>query len=184
MSFDENGWATGVVEPLSPSRAFTLISPDASARVDIARWAHQARRFFDTSLEIDPPKKYPADRTPNRDALTALVAYADTSARVAVVTVPIANAPQALAAATTAALSIGGAGMDALVAKGQRVWQVDAGDPNGDADPRAPLMVAALLASILLAPIVPPEGGVIYGVKGARERLAAMGSSGLYPRRR
>jgi hypothetical protein len=32
-----------------------------------------------------------------------------------------------------------------------------------------------VLASLFLAPIVPPEGDAIFGVKGARERLLARG---------
>jgi len=37
------------------------------------------------------------------------------------------------------------------------------------------ILVAAVLASLFLAPIVPPGGGAIFGVKGARERLVALG---------
>jgi hypothetical protein len=39
----------------------------------------------------------------------------------------------------------------------------------------APLALAGVLASLLLAPIVPPGAGTIFGVKGARERLSAAG---------
>jgi hypothetical protein len=62
------------------------------------------------------------------------------------------------------------AGMDALVAKAQRIWQISNEVTSGD-DCHAPLTVAAILASVFLAPIVPPEGSTIFGVKGARERL-------------
>jgi hypothetical protein len=73
-----------------------------------------------------------------------------------------------------AARAIGGAGFDALVLRARRVWQVWEWVPEGG-DARAPLVVAAVLASLFLAPIVPPGGGAIFGVKGARERLASLG---------
>jgi hypothetical protein len=56
--------------------------------------------------------------------------------------------------------------MDVLVARARRVWQIPMGP-----DRRAALTLAALLASIWLGPVVPPDEVVIYGVKGARERL-------------
>ena len=72
------------------------------------------------------------------------------------------------------ARAIGGAGFDVLVGRTRRVWQIATSRVSGD-DARAPLVVAAVAASILLAPIVPPEGGAIVGVKGARVRLSAAG---------
>jgi hypothetical protein len=57
-----------------------------------------------------------------------------------------------------------------LVARAKRIWQVSKEVAHGE-DRNAPLRIAAILASVLLAPIVPPEGDTIYGVKGARERL-------------
>lgn len=39
---------------------------------------------------------------------------------------------------------------------------------------RAALCLAALAASILLGPIVPPTGDAIYGVRTAREKLESM----------
>src|SRR5207245_152176 len=70
--------------------------------------------------------------------------------------------------------AIGGAGFELLVPRTRTVWQVDA-RPVAGMDTRAPIVIAALLASVLLAPVVPPEGGAIFGVKGARLRLEAMG---------
>lgn len=41
-----------------------------------------------------------------------------------------------------------------------------------DAEPDATaLLVAAIFASVVLGPIVPPDGGALFGVRGARERL-------------
>jgi hypothetical protein len=92
-------------------------------------------------------------------------------ARVRVVTLPADRCPEALRAGALGAQAIGGAGFDALVPRTRRVWQVA---DMGASEP-APLLVAAVLASLFLAPVVPPGGGTIFGVKGARERLAALG---------
>jgi len=93
---------------------------------------------------------------------------------VLVVTVPIERASNVRAAALAGAAAIGGAGFDALVARARRVWQVRR-EPEEGSDARAPLLLSAVLASVFLGPIVPPGGGTIFGVKGARERLEKEG---------
>ncbi|TKD08451.1 hypothetical protein [Polyangium fumosum] len=169
---DRNGWASFRVEPLPVSRAYTLLAQEPSARVDMALWAHKARTFFGVTLEIEQPKAYPNGETPAADAAVMLVQRKGhrAASRVHVVTVPVEEAPEARLCAEAGAAAIGGAGMDVLVQRGLRVWQVSSEVAEGD-DPDAPLALAAILASILLAPIVPPGGGTIFGVKGARERL-------------
>jgi hypothetical protein len=172
--FDENGWARGVVAPLPPREAWTLLSPEPDARVDAARWAHQADAFFGARLVVPLDKRYPSGTLPLADRVAVDVGEREATAplaRVWVVTVPLDRAPEALAAARAGVLAIGGAGFEALIPRARRVWQVH---DARDVDPRAPLLVAAVLASLLLAPIVPPEGGAIFGVKGARERLARL----------
>jgi hypothetical protein len=174
--FDENGWARGQVAPLRPDEAWTLLSPEPEARVDAARWAHQAETFFRARLAVLQDKRYPAGTMPLADVVDVALSEPGARAptRVRVVTVPADRAPEALAAGAAGARAIGGAGFDALVPRTRRVWQVhERIDEGGSA--RAPLAVAAILASLLLAPVVPPEGGTIFGVKGARERLRALG---------
>ena len=168
MRYDENGWAAEPIAPLPMDRAYSLFAAEPSARVDIARWAHQARRFFDASLEVTPAKKYPDQRAPDRDEMTIEIVAAKTAIeRVRVVTVPLIDAPGAFTVAMRACEAIGGAGMDAVVARAVRLWQVE----DAPSSPAA-LRVASVLAAILLAPIVPPDARAIFGVKGARERLA------------
>jgi hypothetical protein len=83
-------------------------------------------------------------------------------------------ATEVLAAADAGVRFIGGAGFDALVARTARVWQVARSvAPDGDA--RAPLVMAAAIATALLAPVVPPDEVTIYGVRGARVRLGREG---------
>lgn len=178
MRFDSHGWASEPVPALPVDAAFTLFSPDVSARIDIAQLAHKARTFFATALEIDPVKAYPDGRTPESDALhieikplgKTILAPILAPTRVFVVTFPLERERHFREIGDAAARAIGGAGMDALVARTHRIWQVSNTVESGD-DVWAPLRIAAILAAVLLAPIVPPEGNTIYGVKGARERI-------------
>ena len=175
MEYDENGWAIGAVAPLAPADAWTLLSPEPDARIDAPRWAHQATTFFRLHLTVVQAKRYPAGTLPIADRVELDVAPRGeaTPTRVLVVTVPVDRAPEAMAAGVAGARAIGGAGFDAILPRTRRVWQVRAEVAAGDA--RAPLAAAMVLASVMLAPVVPPGGGGIFGVKGARERLAAMG---------
>lgn len=168
---DENGWATGMIAPLAIGDAWTLLSPEPDARVDAARWAHQASAFFRVDLAIPRDKRYPSGTLPLADmVLVDVAARGAEPSSVLVVTVPVDRAPHAIKAGIEGARAIGGAGFDALVPRARRVWQV-----RGAAEDRAALAVTAVLASLLLAPIVPPGGGAIFGVKGARQRLEALG---------
>jgi hypothetical protein len=176
MEFDDNGWVIGAVAPMPVGEAWSLLSPAPEASIDAARWAHQAETFFRAGLTLVRAKRYPAGTLPISDAaLVEIGPRADAvKARVRVITTPMERAPEAQRAAVEGARAIGGAGMDALIARARRLWQVQA-RLEGEGDPRAPLLLAAVLASLLLAPVVPPGGGTIFGVKGARERLAAAG---------
>jgi hypothetical protein len=174
MRVDENGWALGAIAALSVDEAWSLLSPEPDARVDDARWAHQAERFFRARLSIVQPKRYPAGTLPLADALEVDIGRQEDTVmtRIHIVTLPIDRAPAVQRAALLGAQAIGGAGFDALLGRARRLWQVAL---PGAGDPGAPAAVAALLASLFLAPVLPPGGGTIFGVKGARERLAAAG---------
>jgi post-segregation antitoxin (ccd killing protein) len=171
VEVDENGWATGAITPLA-GPVWSILSPELEARVDSARWAHQAATFFKLELEVLTPKRYPSGAAPLADEIEIAIGRAgEDKARVRVVTVPLDRAPEARRRGLEAARAIGGAGMDALVLRAKRLWQVEA----CEARPEAALAIAAVLASLLLGPIVPPSGDAIFGVKGARERLERLG---------
>jgi len=172
IEFDRHGWATSPLEPLATDRVFTLLAPEPEARMDIALWAHKARTFFGATVELCQAKAYPNGRTPERDFVEVLVkrGKASKTTRLGLFTRPLEEVPAARDVGEAGARAIGGAGMDVLVARARRVWQIMTDVPEGG-DALAPLTLAAVLSSVLLAPIVPPGGGVIFGVKGARERL-------------
>lgn len=175
--FDDNGWAVTAVAPWALGSSYCLLSPTRDSQLNEARFQHQARRFFAADLSLEPPKTYPGGGWPARDLCTLAVRRLGADGeptRVAVLTCPLDDAPEVRAAAAEAVEAIGGAGFDVLLGRALRLWQVCArvGD-EGDA--RAPTVVAAVLASTLLAPVLPPEGGTIFGVKGTRLRLQQAG---------
>ncbi len=170
--FDDSGWR---VDPLSPwplAGSWSLFAPEASSRMDEARWRAQAERFFSASLAIAPAKRYPDGSMPRSDAAEVAVRAGEAVSRVRLQTLPLEAAPGLRRSADEAVVAIGGAGFDALMRRATRLWQVAA---DGEGDARAPLVVTAVLASVLLAPVLPPGGGTVFGVKGCRERLSAQG---------
>ena len=169
MKFDESGWLIGRATPWLVSDCYSLFSPDVSSRVDRGLWIAQAGRFFDASLEVTPPKRYPENGEPIRDALQLHVSFAGASAEVSVQTLPLEDAQSLLTAAERAVARMGGAGFDVLLGRARRLWQV-----RIDSEPRAASLVAALLASVWLAPVLPPDQARMFGVKGARERFEAL----------
>lgn len=176
VSFDEQGWADGIIAPLPIATSWTLLAPEGESRVDAARWAHQADTFFRATLRVVQEKRYPSGTLPIVDAVEIDIAPrgAEAMTRVLVVTLPIDRLPSAQRAGEAGARAIGGAGMDVLVARAKRVWQIASVVEDGG-NALAPLALAGVLASLLLAPIVPPGAATIFGVKGARERLSAAG---------
>jgi hypothetical protein len=158
------------MKPLPIAQAWSLYAREDVDVLDEPRLAHQAKTFFGVELRFVP-------RDPELAGafdIDVLGGDANDETRVRVITVSPDDAPDVRIAGEEAVDAIGGAGFDALLPKAKRYWQV-ATTPVDGRDTRAPLVVAAVLASVMLAPIVPPGGGTVFGVKGARERLAAMG---------
>jgi hypothetical protein len=173
LKADEHGWAEGRIEPLPIDRAWSLFSPEPACRIDLERWAHHAQRFFALRIGVTPKKAYPSGGSPLMDAFDFEVTGPrgdDDVERARVITVPLDRAPQARAAALTIARGPTGGGFEALILRAKRLWQIAVvGETPRDARPV--LAAATVLASVLLAPILPPGEPVLFGVKTARERL-------------
>jgi hypothetical protein len=65
-------------------------------------------------------------------------------------------------------------GMSLLAARCAAVWVVT---PEGDVTGSALLQLTALLASVALGPVLPPDESTLYGVRGAMERAEKAASS-------
>jgi hypothetical protein len=164
ITFDENGWAVGSIAPMAREAAFTLFSAESSAAFDASAIAARGRDHGLT-LSVEPPKRY---RTGIPLADAGFVEVATTGSapvRVLVVTIPIERARAVAGEALAVAQAVGGGGMDALVRRARRVWQIEAG-----ADLAAATAVAAALSSVRSAAIFPPDGGPLFGPRTAWER--------------
>ena len=151
--------------PLPPALAWSVLSPDPNGAIDLPRWMAAARAHLGAELSLVAPGD---DAAPWQLG----VAPAREVGRVTTVrlrTILVEEAPAVREAALRGCEAIGGAGMDALVARARRVWQAE------DDGTAAPLVLAAVLANVLLGPVVPPREVTIFGLRGARERLDRAG---------
>jgi hypothetical protein len=139
---------------------FAVFSQESVARVDIAGWDAHATRFFATRLErADDPAP-----TPLAPPLAVLVSPDGQEAGVRrVFARPRVQEDLTLAEAADEA----GAGLALLARRCPTVWLVVR---ESDADPLA-LHLAAILASVLLGPILDARVPELLGVKSARARL-------------
>jgi len=161
---------------LSIDRAWSLLAAPALPRLDVPRLRQQARTFFEAELAVVQTISDPTGLLPDRASIEIDIAplrEATKTTRVRLITLPLIEAPAVRAAADEGVAAIGGAGFDALVPKATRLWQVDTRLVQGS-DERVAIVLAGVLASVLLSPIVPPGGRTIFGVKGARLRLESL----------
>lgn len=173
FDFDASGWLSGALSLVPAEAAYALFLPDEGARLAIeALVPHGARLGFDLTME--PTKRFAHGASPRSDAAWITGRAADgVEGTVALRLAPVERAPGLVKEGLAAAAAIGGAGMDALVRRARRVLQVERSPREGDA--RIALVVACACAGAYLAPILPPERGALFGLKGARERLLALG---------
>ncbi len=169
FSFDDNGWVMGEVSPLPVDACYSLLAPNTSTVLHAEALRHRAERFFRLELELLTSKRYPGGGHPRSDAAVFRVHRGEEARDLEVVTFPLEHGELARAAHVAGAHV--GAGFDVLIARAVRAWQV-ALPPHGEA---FALALATVLASSLLAPILPPDASVVFGVKTARARLEALG---------
>ena len=139
-----------------------VFAQTTSAVLDVPAWSAHAERFFQTKLgEM------------NENDVILVAERGRDAERVSVVGTPQDPTDLLRAEEGERADLKRGAGMSALARRCATVFRV-ASVSDTPAGARAELLVAAILASVLLGPVVTIENGVgtaIFGVRGARERL-------------
>ncbi len=162
-AYDDQGWACHAIALRPREAAYSLFATEGSSRFDASTLGAAASRLG-VALRILPEKRYPGGGEPLADAATVHVIRGDTTWTAEVVTVPVERARELRAHALAVATTVGGAGMDSLVSRAKRVWQIeDSGGPG-------PLAMATIFSAARLAAILPPEGAVV-GPKSATARL-------------
>lgn len=170
VSPPENGALANGARETSPRGAYVVFAQRDAATLDERGAAANAQRFFRASLSFaegagDDPRREEDARdvlietddptTSGTRRVTARRATPDDHAR----------ADAAEAASREAGLRAGG--LAELARRCDYVWLV----ATERADDRAALAIAAILATVLLGPIVVPSGREIFGVRGARLAL-------------
>jgi hypothetical protein len=156
--------------------SYLVFAQQRDARIDLAAWQASARRFFGTELAVTVPKLY-GPVAPARDGAHLVLLRGDRpGAARSVLLSPRSDAE--LAAADRAD---GGAGLALLAKRCPTVIRVSvdvapAASDEPDADDVA-LLLAAIVASCALGPILSPDRRRILGVKTARLELERMSAA-------
>lgn len=144
-----------------------------SGRLDLALLVQNARRFFEATVEVL------AENGLVEGAPTLAEPGAPPSARIRIesarrrfrATFRVVCRPAEASdwdAARRAEQNGRATGMGQLAARCSSVWQVEPEEPNSEP---ALLNLCALLASIALGPVLPPDESTLFGIRGAMERL-------------
>jgi hypothetical protein len=155
-------------EPSPPPRESCLVvfAQRSDARIDLPAWSRHAERFFGTSLGLAVEKSY-GDAAPVVDAAEFVLSHAGSPATRQAFARP--REPEDLELARAAEARSGGGGLVLLAGRCRMVWMV-ARESLADA---SALRLAAILASILLGPILDVTAGQLFGVKTARGKLGS-----------
>jgi hypothetical protein len=170
---DEDGiLRRGAFEAPERATAFTVFAQRGDARVEAEVWRRHAAQFFDARLDLGVPKSYRLD-APDTD-LARVAVSTPTKPETIRLCYGRPRTDDDLRAADDADVRAGAAGLGKLAQRCRTVWLVvTEGDPDGSA-----LLVAAILASVVLGPILSPDGDQLFGVRTARLKLE--GSGGPY----
>jgi hypothetical protein len=149
--------------------AYVVFAQSADARVDIAAWSAQAERFFATRLGLAEDKRYAAgEAAPRWDEARVVVAPTGAAPGIrSACARPCEADDLALAVSADERAGPGGTGLALVARRCQTVWLVSR---TVDPDPLA-LRLAAILASVLLGPILDVRVPELFGVKTARAKL-------------
>jgi hypothetical protein len=158
------------VTPPNPENALVVFAQRTDARVDIDGWNAHAMRFFATRIGLTTDRRYATGEDPPRtDALSFVVAVDGEAPGVRSVFVrPCELGDYALAEAIETKGRY--TGLSLLARRCKMVWLIV---HEGPAD-RTALRLAAIIASVLLGPILDAAGEELFGVKTARAKFEAL----------
>jgi hypothetical protein len=153
----------------------------ADRPVEIDSWNAHAERFFRTRIGFARAPEIPAAEPPSPADPMAFVRGVSPRPPIHFVVAPDGETPGTvrvsvrvrdamdLALAEEIDARAGPTGLAILARRCESVWIVERESPS---DP-LPLRLAAILASVLLGPILDPLAGTLFGVKTARAKIDA-----------
>lgn len=151
----------------SPDRdaCFAVFSQDRDARLSFRSIRENAARFFGAKVGMTVDKAYGGAL--DVDAARFVIATDDKESSGTRLGFARPVGPDDLVAAEEAERRVGTYGLSALARRCPMLWLI-VPETNDD---RAALLLAAVFATVMLGPIVPPGGGDIFGVRTARLKL-------------
>jgi hypothetical protein len=155
----------GALSPPPRSSAFTVFAQRKDSRLEAELWRRHASQFFDTDLRFTVPKQYVFD-PPESDA-TEVVITAPTRPETTRLCYARPRTADDLLAAEEVDIRAGSNGLGLLARRCLVVWLISVED---ETDPAA-LRIAAIVASVVLGPILSPQGTELFGVRTARLKL-------------
>jgi hypothetical protein len=179
---DANGFlkAPGDLAPLGIARAYLVFAQRDDARLEIHFWQQQARRFFDTELGLSVDKAYDRlDSMPTTDAARIVVSSPKNAVEATLLCAARPSTAADLALAESIEARHGYTGLSMLAKRCKTVWLVSSTNQAGG--DRAALLLSAIVASVVLGPIIPPAHDELYGVKTARLKLESSAPGHLAP---
>jgi hypothetical protein len=145
--------------------SFMVFAQRSDARFDVNLISGQARRFFASELGLTADKSYP-DVPPVVDEVRVVVAGPEGNSGVRLCYARPTTAKD-LEIAASAEMRVTYTGLSGLAKRCGYVWLVSSEGPED----RAALLIAAILASVYLGPILSPDANELFGVKTARLKL-------------
>jgi hypothetical protein len=162
---------SGALAEPERSRSYAVFAQSPLVRLDVEGLKHKASQFFQTKIGLTVDKHYGAE-SPLRDAARVVIASDDPSTSGTRLVYGRAVDPADLAAAEEAERAIGTYGLALLAQRCKTLWLI-ATEADDD---RVALVLAAILASAFLGPILSPSGQEILGVRSARLKLEGRAS--------
>jgi hypothetical protein len=132
-----------VKEPSSPDGFLVVFAQRAQALLEVEAWNRQGERFFSTRIGLADPGVRRVEGRFRQESDLLQADIADSRAR--------------------------GGGLGELARRCQTVWLVE----RESASDLLALQLAAVMASVLLGPILDPAASQLFGVKTARAKIDA-----------
>lgn len=154
---------------------YRVFSQASAPGIDPALLVRTATRHFEASLSIleaEPPPTADAHGRWLRLRLVSVHRAFDQRFRIDC----RAATAEDWAAAGRAEQNGRSAGMSALAERCHAVWEIS---PESGDSPLALLNLCGILASAALGPVLPPDESALFGVRGAMERVDALGGRSL-----
>ncbi len=167
LPLDDDGLLSAAdFERVATAPAYAVFAQQGDARIDAALWKRHASQFFDVDLALTRPKRYGAD-APRTDGAHVSVTRRNGASFLRTVLLRPTTDADLLAAGRAE----GGGGLALLAKRCAMVALVQVARDAPDADA---LFLAAILAGLLLGPVLAPDRARILGPRTAREEAGKL----------